>query len=202
MKRLNEIKNPTKRILFLGYSESQTKIIDALISNNCLVDYTDNKIEPVAGYDYVISYGYRHILKQNVIDGFGCPIFNLHISYLPYNRGANPNFWSFYDNTPSGVTIHLIDGGVDTGPIVIQQYVNFSKSDDTFEKTYAVLVERIESLFLEFLPSFITDDWKARKQRGVGTHYYLRDLPSNFSGWNSNIEEELERLDKEGLKYE
>ena len=202
MKRLNEIKNPTKRILFLGYSESQTKIIHALISNNCLVDYTDNKIEPVAGYDYVISYGYRHILKQNVIDGFGCPIFNLHISYLPYNRGANPNFWSFYDNTPSGVTIHLIDGGVDTGPIVMQQYVNFSKSDDTFAKTFTVLVERIESLFLEFLPLLITDDWKARKQRGVGTHNYVRDLPSNFSGWNSNIEEELERLDKEGLKYE
>ena len=201
MKRLNEIKNPTKRILFLGYSESQTKIIDALISNNCLVDYTDNKIEPVAGYDYVISYGYRHILKQNVIDGFGCPIFNLHISYLPYNRGANPNFWSFYDNTPSGVTIHLIDGGVDTGPIVMQQYVNFSKSDDTFAKTFTVLVERIESLFLEFLPLLITDDWKARKQRGVGTHHYVRDLPSNFSGWNSNIEEELERLDKEGFEY-
>ena len=201
MKRLNEIKNPTKRILFLGYSESQTKIIDALISNNCLVDYTDNKIEPVAGYDYVISYGYRHILKQNVIDGFGCPIFNLHISYLPYNRGADPNFWSFYDNTPSGVTIHLIDGGVDTGPIVMQQYVNFSKSDDTFAKTFTVLVERIESLFLEFLPLLITDDWKARKQRGVGTHHYVRDLPSNFSGWNSNIEEELERLDKEGFEY-
>ena len=202
MKRYNEIENPTKRILFLGYSESQTKIIDALITNNCLVDYTDDKIEPVAGYDYVISYGYRHILKQNVIDGFGCPIFNLHISYLPYNRGANPNFWSFYDNTPSGVTIHLIDGGVDTGPIVMQQYVNFSKSDDTFAKTYTVLVERIESLFLEFLPLLITDDWKARKQRGVGTHYYVRDLPLNLSGWNSNIEEELERLDKEGLKYE
>jgi methionyl-tRNA formyltransferase len=200
MKRINKIKNPTKRILFLGYSESQTKIIDALVTNNCLVDHTNDEIEPVAGYDYVISYGYRHILKQNVIDGFDCPIFNLHISYLPYNRGAHPNFWSFYDNTPAGVTIHLIDGGVDTGPIVRQQYVNFSKSDDTFVKTYTVLIERIESLFLEFLPSLLADNWKARKQRGIGTHHYVRDLPSNFSGWNSNIEQELDRLDKEGLK--
>jgi len=150
----------------------------------------------------VISYGYRHILKQNVIKGFKCPIFNLHISYLPYNRGAHPNFWSFYDNTPNGVTIHLIDSGVDTGPIVKQKYVNFKESDDTFVKTYAVLIESMENLFLEFLPTLLTDTWTSKKQRGIGTHHYVRELPSNFSGWDANIIDELEKLDSEGLKYE
>ena len=129
MIRINEIEKPTKKILFLGYNQSQTKLIDALVANNCIVDHTEEKIEATKGYDCVVSYGYRHILKQNVIDGFDCPIFNLHISYLPYNRGAHPNFWSFYDNTPSGVTIHLIDSGVDTGQIVKQKYVNFQQSD-------------------------------------------------------------------------
>lgn len=202
MKQINKVTNPAKRILFLGYDQSQTKLIDALISNNCAVDHAEDKVKPITGYDCVISYGYRHILNQDVIDGFDCPIFNLHISYLPYNRGAHPNFWSFYDNTPSGVTIHLIDGGVDTGPIVKQQYVNFNESDDTFIKTYAVLIEHIENLFLEFLPSLLSDSWNARPQRGVGTHHCVKDLPSNFTDWNSNIEQELARLDKEGLKYD
>ena len=149
------------------------------------------------------GYQYRHILKQHVIQGFGCPIFNLHISYLPYNRGAHPNFWSFYDNTPSGVTIHLIDSNIDTGPIVKQKYVNFEESDNTFDKHfYAALIESMEDLFLEFLPSLLTDTWTAKKQRGVRTHHNVSDLPSNFSGWNADILEELDRLDSEGLKYE
>ena len=199
---INQIESPKKRILFLGYDLTQTKLIDALIANNCAVDYTEDRIDGIKGYNCVISYGYKHILKQNVIKGFECPVFNLHISYLPYNRGAHPNFWSFYDNTPSGVTIHLIDSGVDTGPIVKQKYVNFQDSDDTFVKTYAVLIESIEDLFLEFLPSLLTDTWTAKKQRGDGTHHYVRDLPSNFSGWNANIMDELERLDSEGVKHE
>ena len=202
MIRINDIENPTKKILFLGYSQSQTKLIDALVANNCIVDHTEEKIEVTKGYDCVVSYGYRHILKQNVIDGFDCPIFNLHISYLPYNRGAHPNFWSFYDNTPSGVTIHLIDSGVDTGQIVKQKYVNFQESDDTFVKTYSALIENIENLFLEFLPSLLTDTWTAKKQRGIGTHHNVKDLPTNFSGWNSVITEELSRLDNKGLVYD
>ena len=202
MIRVNNIEKPTKKILFMGYNKSQTKLIDALIAKNCMVDHTEDKIEPTKGYDCVISYGYRHILERNVTDGSDCPIFNLHISYLPYNRGAHPNFWSFYDNTPSGVTIHLIDGGVDTGPIIKQKYVNFRQSDNTFSKTYSILIENIENIFLEFIPFMLTDTWTAKKQRGIGTHHYVRDLPTNFSGWNSIIDEELARLDKEGLLYE
>lgn len=202
MIRIKDIENPTKKILFLGYNQTQTRLIDDLVANNCVVDHTEDKIEAIKGYDCVICYGYRYILKRDVIKEFGCPIFNLHISYLPYNRGAHPNFWSFYDNTPSGVTIHLVDSGIDNGPIVKQKYVNFKASDDTFAKTYSVLSESIESLFLEFLPLLLADTWTARKQRGIGTHHYIRDLPSNFSGWTANIIEELDRLDREGLKYE
>ena len=110
--------------------------------------------------------------------------------------------YSFYDNTPSGVTIHLIDSGIDTGPIVKQKYVNFQESDDTFVKTYSVLLENMEKLFLEFLPLLLTDTWTAKKQRGLGTHHYVRDLPKKFSGWNSIINEELARLDDEGLIYD
>ena len=199
---INQIESPKKRILFLGYDQTQTRLIDALIAKKCDVDHTEDKIDAIKGYDCVISYGYRHILKKSTIDGFECPVFNLHISYLPYNRGAHPNFWSFYDNTPSGVTIHLIDSGIDTGPIVKQKYVNFRESDDTFVKTYDVLVKSLEDLFLEFLPSLLNDTWTAKKQRGIGTFHNEKDLPSNFSGWHANILDEFERLDSEGLKYD
>lgn len=202
MRRLSTTKNPTKKILFLGYDETQTKIIKVLIDNTCTLDHTADKINGQGGYDFVVSYGYRHILKLDVIEAFDCPIFNLHISYLPYNRGADPNFWSFYDDTPAGVTLHLIDGGIDTGAIVAQRYVNFSEQDDTFAKTYEALLAEAENLFLDNLESLLSDQWKATEQKGEGSHHYKKDLPSNFSGWDSNIKQEIARLKNEGLKYE
>ena len=48
-------------------------------------------------------------------------LINLHISYLPYNRGSYPNYWSFKENTPNGVSIHHIDDGIDTGPVLVQK---------------------------------------------------------------------------------
>ena len=202
MKCLSKFKNPRKKILFLGYDESSTRIIKSLIDKKCGVDHTDQKLNLIKGYDFVISFGYRHILNINTIQECECPILNLHIAYLPYNRGAHPNFWSFYDKTPSGVTIHLIDEGVDTGPIIYQKHVEFEKKDDTFTKTYAVLKFEIEKLFLDNLESILSNQWFAMKQKGTGTKHFIKDLPSNFSGWESNIKEEISKLKNEGLQYE
>jgi hypothetical protein len=80
-------------------------------------------------YDLIISFGYRHIISKEIIKSVNCPIINLHISYLPYNRGAHPNFWSFYDKTPSGVTIHLVNEGIDTGPIIYQRHIIFDNNE-------------------------------------------------------------------------
>jgi methionyl-tRNA formyltransferase len=49
----------------------------------------------------------------------GC--LNAHPSLLPDNRGPDPFFWTFHAGaTDSGVTIHLMDADLDTGPILIQ----------------------------------------------------------------------------------
>ena len=61
-----------------------------------------------------ISYNYHYIIPKQIFDEFKNKFINLHISYLPYNRGAYPNVWGFIDNTPKGVSIHLIDEGIDT----------------------------------------------------------------------------------------
>ncbi len=155
---LNASINPVKRILFLGYDREQTKLIGALVDANCEVHHTDEKID-VVDYDLIISFGYLHILKGDFLNSVLCPVINLHISYLPYNKGAHPNFWSFYDNTPSGVTIHLIDEGIDTGAIIYQKYVNFDNGERTFSQTYKRLINEIERLFLDNLGNIIRNNW-------------------------------------------
>lgn len=50
---------------------------------------------------------------------FGC--LNVHPSLLPDNRGPDPLFWTFRrGDAETGATIHLMDAGLDTGPILLQ----------------------------------------------------------------------------------
>jgi methionyl-tRNA formyltransferase len=192
---IQKLEAPTKQVLFLGYARDQTKIIDYLINANCEVWHTRERIETTQGFDFIISYGYKHIIKKSIIESSAAPIINLHISYLPWNRGAHPNFWSFFDCTPSGVSIHLIDEGLDTGPILYQRFVNFSKDQITFSQTYKQLNLEIELLFKENLNEIISGTYKLFPQRRKGSCHKVTDLPIYFSGWESNIQEELHRLD-------
>lgn len=184
------------KVLFLGYPETQTGLIQVLKDQNCDVTWTAEKITTTQGYDLVVSFGYRYILTKSLIDSSSAPIVNLHISYLPYNRGAHPNFWSFFDGTPSGVSIHLIDEGIDTGSILFQKYVNFKENEDTFSKTHKRLVQEIENLFITNVESIIKKTFVARPQRRKGTYHRVSDLPKEFLGWDTNIYNEITRLDK------
>lgn len=135
-------------ILFLGYCDKE--LIDFITDKGDTVYQTDEKIDewdylPV---EFIISYSYRYLIPGGVLESV--PSANLHISYLPWNRGADPNFWSFKDNTPKGVTIHKMDEGIDTGPILAQKIVIFSKEENTFRKTYDRLQIEIKSLFKEY----------------------------------------------------
>tara|TARA_B100000963_G_C22237613_1_gene498575 strand:- start:28 stop:615 length:588 start_codon:yes stop_codon:yes gene_type:complete len=192
---MNDSNVDPKKILFLGYDNTQTKLIDAIIKAGCSVDHSDNAFNKY-DYDLVISFGYAYILSKEVIEKFACPILNLHMSYLPFNRGAHPNFWSHYDETPCGVTIHLIDGGIDTGPIIAQRKTKFNKKLFTFRQTYIQLKEDLEQLFLENLKILLYGTWKAKPQKGNGTFHRTRDLPEQFIGWDQNIHHEISRLKK------
>ena len=101
-----------KPILFLGYNSKDTSLIAKLQKKGRTVVHTNDKISWSDEFDLVISFGYRHIISQDQINNSTAPIINLHVSYLPWNKGAHPNFWSHFDCTPSGVTIHEVDEGL------------------------------------------------------------------------------------------
>ena len=123
----------TIKCLFLGYTKKETKLIKLLENKGCEVKNLSRKIKihDTKGFHLFISFGYRHIITEKIIKKIKGPLINLHLSYLPYNRGAHPNFWSFVDNAPSGVSIVEIDKGIDTGSIIYQDTTQV-KSDDNF----------------------------------------------------------------------
>ena len=178
------------KILFLGYTENQ--IVNFLRRENQVVVFNDKvDINIIKEFDYIVSYGYNYIFKKYIIDSSKNGIINLHISYLPYNRGAHPNFWSFFENTKKGVTIHLIDEGIDTGDILFQKEVVFDSSEDTLEKTYFRLRKEIEILFIENWHNIVNENCKKIQQEDIGSFHTKRDLEKYnlVNGWKTKIKD-------------
>ncbi|PCK09035.1 MAG: formyl transferase [Alteromonadaceae bacterium] len=137
------------KILFLGSEDCE--LIAWLHQYGDTVQTYSDKITPQVlskcSFDLLISYGYRYILSPETLAHFPNSAINLHISLLPWNRGADPNLWSFVENTPKGVTIHHIDEGLDTGDIIAQTELNFVNPQETLSSSYAKLHNAIQSLF-------------------------------------------------------
>lgn len=143
--------------------------------------------------DLVVSYNYRYIIPPDVLGILPGKFINLHISLLPWNRGADPNFWSFVENSPKGVTIHLIDKGIDTGGILLQKEVLFNEEEETLASSYHKLHQALQDLFesnwtrirnFEIVP-------QTQTKEGGSTHY-LKDFARIKSilgdeGWNIPI---------------
>ncbi|MDR2884151.1 MAG: hypothetical protein LBV09_03490 [Deferribacteraceae bacterium] len=182
-----------KKVLFLGYSREKTSLIGALEAHNCYVYQTEEVLTRSDQWDLVISFGYRHILSKKLIAELAAPIVNLHTSYLPYNKGAHPNFWAFYDNTPHGVTIHEIDEKLDTGAIIFQKQITFAPDENTFSKTYQRLFNEIETLFIDNIDTILSCKWIATPQEGRGTYHRASELPDGID-WNADIKEYLRGL--------
>ena len=125
--------------------------------------------------DFLISYGYRHIVQKPVINYLNGKAINLHISFLPWNRGADPNLWSFLEDTPKGVTIHYIDEGLDSGGIIYQKEIFFILESETLATTYKKLNEEIVTLFRQQWPFIMTGDVLRRKQPPGGSFHLKAD---------------------------
>jgi len=130
--------------------------------------------------EFIVSYGHREIFKPDFIARYPDRIINIHISILPWNRGADPNFWSWFDNTPKGVTIHKIDAGLDTGDILAQEEFNFTGYDDTLESSYERLKCTAEILFRKVWPDIRDGKIAPKKQTGRGSYHNARDKTPIF----------------------
>lgn len=88
--------------------------------------------------DVVIVNGTR-IIKPEILSCVDAPFINTHVGITPMYRGVHGGYWALWNGDPDnfGVTIHLVDPGVDTGQPLRQVRVRPS-SDDTFV-TYPLL---------------------------------------------------------------
>ncbi len=181
------------KCLFLGYNEKQTKLINFLRKKNIFVENKKGKIslDKIKKYDFIISFGYKKIIDKKIINNISRPIINLHMSYLPHNRGSHPNFWSFINNTVKGVTIHEIDKGLDSGPIIFQKKITFNLKTNknlTFKQTYKTLFKKLEIVFIKNYKKIIFRKYRVKTNNILkGSIHKKKDLPKDLKNWNTKI---------------
>ncbi len=136
--------HPDSMALYEWLKEAEPEKEVYAVSNKLTLDMVKG-LDPA----FIVSYNYRHLVPAEVLDYMQGRAVNLHTSYLPYNRGSSPNFFSFLEDTPKGVTIHEMTPQLDKGRILCQKEVVFDEEKETFASSYAVLQQEIMELFKE-----------------------------------------------------
>ena len=167
-------------ILFLTNNENTSDLYEWLRAQEDKVYRITNKVtaemirelEPA----FVVSFNYRHLIPGEVLTLVSDRIINLHTSYLPYNRGSSPNFFSFLEDTPKGVTIHRMSEGLDTGDILCQKEIFFDETKESFASSYDTLLAEMKALFKENWQAIKTGALTPKKQEGEGSSHRMKEL--------------------------
>ena len=105
-----------------------------------------------AGVELVCLAGFMRLVKRPLLDAYPSKILNIHPSLLPAFPGIAA--WAQAVDagvSETGVTVHVVDSGMDTGPVVIQRSVAIEPSD-----TPQSLHERIQVVEHEIYPEAIS----------------------------------------------
>jgi methionyl-tRNA formyltransferase len=134
-----------------------------------------NEVERLRA-DLALSVLCGYVLRPTFLKLFSGGAVNLHTALLPHNRGAHTNVWPLVDGTPAGVTLHRIDPGVDTGPILAQMEVHVEPVD-----TAATLYQKLERAGLKLLQEnwdpLVRGDLEPRPQDlAAGSFHRVADL--------------------------
>jgi phosphoribosylglycinamide formyltransferase 1 len=126
-----------------------------------LDDYPDREARDAAmadwlaeqGADLVVCAGYMHLLRRCFLECFPGRVINTHSAPLPEFPGPHP----IHDVLAAGVpetaaTVHYVDGGVDTGPVIAAERVPVLPDDDEHS-----LRDRVQEVEHRLLPRVVRE---------------------------------------------
>lgn len=131
---------PAEYVRYPGHSreEAETEILKILQNHNI---------------DMIALAGYMRLFTPVLIDGFPGKIINIHPSLLPKHPGTDGICDSFRSGDAElGITIHEVDYGMDTGPVIVQKSF-FRSETETLESAAG----KIHALEHRWYPEVILD---------------------------------------------
>ena len=119
------------------------------------------------------------ILRRPILERAGRGVLNCHLGFLPDYRGMDASWWAVLEGQPDklGLSVHLMDEGIDTGPILSVRPLPLEITDTSFER----LQERHESLMGEMMVEtclkFLRGEIQPQPQRAEEGKQYFRMHP-------------------------
>ncbi|MGD6796027.1 phosphoribosylglycinamide formyltransferase [Metabacillus indicus] len=111
------------------------------------------------GVNYVVLAGYMRLIGETLLSACPDRIINLHPSLLPAFPGKDAIGQAFRAGVKvTGITIHFVDAGMDTGPIIAQKAVEVEDAD-----TIETLSEKIHQLEHAYFPHVLQSLFQKRK---------------------------------------
>jgi hypothetical protein len=91
---------------------------------------SDESVAALSALDADVGVvGCSPILRPEVFGAFRLGVLNIHPGLIPEYRGRSPVEWALFEGGNVGVTLHLIDAGIDTGPVVSRRTVPLQAGD-------------------------------------------------------------------------
>lgn len=135
--------------------------------------------------DLIITCYWPAILKPEVfkVPKYGC--INFHPALLPQDRGWYPAVWQILRGGKAGVTLHLIDEGADTGPILAQKSFLIKETDtggDVYYRSQNTMIELFKEIWgklynegIEVVPQVGEGSYHSKKEGNAIDEIYLTD---------------------------
>ncbi|HTP23903.1 MAG TPA: phosphoribosylglycinamide formyltransferase [Solirubrobacteraceae bacterium] len=103
------------------------------------------------GVDLVVLAGYMQLLSGEFLSRFAAGVVNVHPALLPAFPGLHAVEQALaYGVKVFGVTVHFVDGGVDTGPVILQRAIELPDAADP-----DAVLERLHPIEHELLPEAV-----------------------------------------------
>lgn len=128
-------------------------------------DFESELLKNLEGVDLVVLAGFMRILSPDFVRRYEGRLMNIHPSLLPAFPGAHAHRDVLaYGVKISGCTVHFVDEGTDSGPIILQAAVEV-KDDDTEETLSARVLEQEHIIYPKAIKLFVEGKLKI-----VGRH--------------------------------
>jgi methionyl-tRNA formyltransferase len=156
------------------------------INNDQFVDKVRKELKP----DLIISVNFDQIFKKEIINipDKGC--INVHASLLPNYRGRAPLNWAILKGEDkTGVTVHFINEGIDTGEIILQEEIEIKK-DDYISDILKQVREKYPLMINKAVDLIEDDNYETIKQvKEEGSYYGKRTPEDGLINWDNTAEE-------------
>jgi len=124
-----------------------------------------------AGVEWVVLAGFMRILKSGFLRVFPRRVLNIHPALLPAFPGLEA--WKQaleYGVKVTGCTVHVVDEGIDTGPILVQRTVPV-RDEDTPDTLHARIQEQERVAYIEALNAVFSGQmrWSGRRALAGGS---------------------------------